>query len=209
MASLELVKREDRAEVEVERLVRLARTGDRDALQAIYRAHAGHVRALLARLVGVSGELDDLLQDTFITAFRSLHQLREPAALGAWLRAVAVGEARHHLRSKARRGWLTFMAPEVLPDPPMMPAAADGDREAARAAQEIVRALDIDERLAFSLRFVEGMKLEEAAAACGVSLATFKRTLARAEHAFHARAREFPALDRFLSTPHEDAGGQR
>jgi RNA polymerase sigma-70 factor (ECF subfamily) len=181
-------------------LVAAVLAGDRAAASRLYARHAPRVRGLLARILGVGPELDDVLQDTFVIAFRRLPSLREPAALGAWLRAVAVGEARHHLRARARRRWLTFFAPDDMPDAPA-PAAPGGEmRDAARATLDIVRGLPVDERVAFALRYLEGMKLEEAAAAARVSLATFKRRLARAEDAFARRARASPSLDAFASS---------
>ena len=51
-----------------------------------------------------------------------------------------------------------------------------------------------DERLPFALRMLEGMSLEEAAAACGMSLATVRRRMARAERRFFKLAREYEAL---------------
>ena len=58
--------------------------------------------------------------------------------------------------------------------------------------------LPADERIAFALRFIDGMELVEAAAACRVSLSTFKRRMLRAERKFAERARREPALAEWL-----------
>jgi RNA polymerase sigma-70 factor (ECF subfamily) len=58
----------------------------------------------------------------------------------------------------------------------------------------VLDALPPDERLAFVLRFVDGMKLREVARICGVSLSTVKRTLLRAEKRFLAVTRRDPLL---------------
>ncbi len=55
-----------------------------------------------------------------------------------------------------------------------------------------------DERVIFSLRFLEGMELAEIAVACDVSLSTAKRRLKEAEKHFVARARRMPALRPWL-----------
>jgi RNA polymerase sigma-70 factor (ECF subfamily) len=70
--------------------------------------------------------------------------------------------------------------------------------EALRAAYRVLSSLQVDERIAFALRFVEGMDLTEVAAACGVSLATTKRRLARAEARFALLADREPSLAEWL-----------
>jgi RNA polymerase sigma-70 factor (ECF subfamily) len=62
-----------------------------------------------------------------------------------------------------------------------------------------LRKLPPDERIAVTLRFVEGMTLPEAAAASRLSLSTFKRRLARGEKKFRAMAAHEPALEDWLA----------
>ena len=184
-------------EVLVERVL----GGDRDAASSIYVRHAPAVRAVIARVLGVGPDLDDVLQDSFATAFRRVSTLRDRSSLRAWLRSVAVGVVRHHLRSRARRSWLSFFAPQDLPDTIASSAMNVDDNAAVRASYDVLRTLPIDERIAFALRHLEGLSLEESAAAAGVSLATFKRRLQRADQRFAAGARAYPALDAYASDP--------
>ena len=72
---------------------------------------------------------------------------------------------------------------------------------ARRALRETYKTLDTlpaNERIAFVLRFIDGLTLPEAAAAAGTSLATFKRRLSRAEKKFLERVRERPLLQQWL-----------
>jgi RNA polymerase sigma-70 factor (ECF subfamily) len=71
-------------------------------------------------------------------------------------------------------------------------------RDALRATYAALDALPADERVAFALRFIDGMELTEVAAACETSLATIKRRLARAEDRFEAEARKHPALEAWI-----------
>jgi RNA polymerase sigma-70 factor, ECF subfamily len=180
-----------------EQLVAAARHGDVVARTALFERHATHVARVLVRLLGSDGELPDLVHDVFTFALRDLDRLAQPAALKAWLTAIAVNTARGHIRSRVRRRWLRFFAPDELPEVES-PLADEETREAMRATYAILDGMAADERIAFALRFVDGMELTETAAACGVSLATIKRRLARAEEAFVTRAREIPALERWL-----------
>ena len=67
-----------------------------------------------------------------------------------------------------------------------------------RPVQVVLDRLPDDDRIAFALRFLEGLELTEVAAACQVSLATIKRRLARAEERFRREAAREPALGRWL-----------
>lgn len=180
-------------------LVAWVREGGAQAGRAagvIYGRHAAAMRRVVARILGVTAEIDDVLHDSFMAALRRIDSLRDPAALKPWLVSVAVGEARHHLRAKARRAWLSFFAPEDVPDAPAVGVDAAGSA-AVRATYEVLRSLPADERIAFALRHLDGMELAECASVCAVSLATFKRRLQRADAAFAAGAREHPALDAY------------
>ena len=179
-------------------LVARARAGDRSATASLYARHVERVRRIVARIVGVGPELDDLVQDAFVAAFRRLSSLRDASAFGPWLDAVSVGEARHHLRAQARRRWLSFRAPSDVPDV-AAPSLLDPARDAAKAATSILSSMPTDLRIAFSLRRVDGRSLEEAASMCRVSLATFKRRMQRADAFFQERARDHAALAHYFS----------
>jgi RNA polymerase sigma-70 factor (ECF subfamily) len=91
---------------------------------------------------------------------------------------------------------LLFLADDV-PDIEA-PAAPPEDKEALRATYRILSRLPADERIAFALRFIDGMELTEVAAACRVSLATIKRRVARAKSTFEAEAGHHPSLGPWL-----------
>jgi RNA polymerase sigma-70 factor (ECF subfamily) len=70
--------------------------------------------------------------------------------------------------------------------------------DALRATYAALDKLPADERIAFALRFIDGMELTEVAAACDTSLATIKRRLARAGARFEVEARKHPVLEAWL-----------
>ena len=179
-------------------LVDAARRLERGAFEEIYTRHAPRVRRLLVRILGACNDVDDVLQTAFLRAYKNLAGLREPRALGAWLCAVGVGAARHHIRSRQRRSWLWFKAPEDIPEPWVGPVDAVA-RDAVAATYRVLHTLPVDLRLAFTLRHLDGMQLDEAAAVLGVSLATFKRRLARADALFFAGAGGEGALASFVA----------
>lgn len=171
-------------------LVERALAGDRSAEESIYKRHVGSLAGLVLRLVVDQAETEDIVQDTFAVAFQELPRLRRVSSLRAWLARIAVSQVHRRFR---RRRLLRLLRLESGVDP-----AAALDRVAAPDAGPEVRselaslgrslqALPVAERIAWSLRYIEGATLEEVAATCACSLATAKRRIAAAEK--HVRTR--------------------
>jgi RNA polymerase sigma-70 factor (ECF subfamily) len=169
-------------------LVRGLEAAEPWAERALVRAETAHVERILTRMLGFSAELDDLTQEVFIRAFARIAELREPESLRAWLSSIAVFVAREAIRRKRRRRWLVFLPAEESPELPADGALLEA-RSALRVFYEVLDGFAADERIAFTLRFVEGMELSEVADACQVSLATIKRRLKRASDDFYLRGR--------------------
>jgi RNA polymerase sigma-70 factor, ECF subfamily len=171
--------------------------GQPAAVAVFYDRYAPLVLRLLSRILGAEKELDDLHHDVFVRALGSVKELRDPGALKAWISSIAVNTARSAIQRRSRRRWLSFLAPEELPEPEA-PTSSGEVNEALRATYAVLGELPPDERIPFALRFIEGMELTEVADACGVSLATIKRRLSRAEDRFTSIAREHPVLKEWL-----------
>ena len=67
-----------------------------------------------------------------------------------------------------------------------------------RTIHQLLGRLGVDEQLVFSLRWLEGMRVDEVAEACALSLSTTKRRLAAAERRFRAMARHHPEVERWF-----------
>jgi RNA polymerase sigma-70 factor (ECF subfamily) len=111
------------------------------------------------------------------------------------LTRIAVFAARGAIRRRRRRRWLAFF--ESVPEPEPTWAGPEM-QEAARCVYRIFDRLPIDERVPFSLRMLGGLDLEATADACGMSVATVRRRLARAERRFFKLARQCEALAPWL-----------
>ncbi len=160
---------------------------------ALYDRHHRYVRRVLTRVLGPDDQICDLIQDVFVTAIDSVERLEDPGALRSWLASIAVFRARAEIRRRRRQRWFTTAEPEE-PEDPGAPAADSDVGAALRATYEVMERLAPDERIAFALRYVEGMELTEVASATRVSLATVKRRLRRAQDKFCTIARMHPAL---------------
>ncbi|APR87758.1 RNA polymerase sigma factor RpoE [Minicystis rosea] len=174
-------------------LVRGLRDGKSWAERALLERYGGHVERVLTHILGNHTDLDDLAQEVFLRALERIGDLREAHALKDWLSAFAANVAREAIRRKRRRWWQVLRPPEETPEIPA-PCASPEDRAALRAFYEVLGAIDTDARIAFTLRYVEGMELTQIARACDASLATIKRRIKRAEVELRARGRAHEAL---------------
>jgi RNA polymerase sigma-70 factor, ECF subfamily len=186
-------------------IVEALRSRARWAPSALYDRHGPYIDRLLRRLVGTrsNGDLDDLFQEVFAVAFRSIDRLREPERLKAWLSQIAVLRVRQYLRSKRRRRWLSFFSPADLPERADSADPSDDAREALAHAHALLEKLPVEERIAFSLHKLSNLELSDVALACGVSLATIKRRIGRAERTMLLEAENDPTLCPWLA-PEED-----
>jgi RNA polymerase sigma-70 factor, ECF subfamily len=182
-----------------EALVRALREGDRAAASELVRRHGPYVERVLARILGVDGELPDLLHDVFMNALGSIDSLKTPSMLKEWLRGVTVFVARGCLRRRRRRQWLVFRRSEDLPDIPIDVLPSDATEALTRTYRALAK-LPPDERVVFALRFVAEMELTEVAEACQVSLATTKRRLDKAQSRFTAAGRKDPVLREWIES---------
>lgn len=165
---------------------------------ALFDRHGRHVERLLFSLLGPEPEAEDLLHEVFLRGIEGIRDLEEPAKLRSWLTGITVHTAREHIRKRVRRRWLSFVAevPEPVVHHPRV--ASEEVTEATRCTFAVLREMSGDDRVVFSLRFIEGMEMGEIAIACDVSLSTAKRRLKDAEKHFLARARRYPALSPWI-----------
>jgi RNA polymerase sigma-70 factor (ECF subfamily) len=169
-----------------------------EVVARFFDLHGARVRGLIYHILGPDDEIEDLVHETFIRAIESASRVRDADATDRWIAGIAVLTARIRLQSRRRRWWLRVLpwdqVPEVDTPPPNVEA-----REALQSLKLVLRQLPAEERIAVVLRRVEGMKLDDAAAVAGASLATFKRRLARGERRLEELARRFEALAPWLA----------
>jgi RNA polymerase sigma-70 factor, ECF subfamily len=146
---------------------------------ALFKRFAPYVARIGLRLLGRESDVDDLIQEVFLAAFRQRDQLRDPGAAKHWLATIAVRTARRQLRRRRLRQFVGLDAggpPLELRDQSISPE----QRALLARIYELLDAMPVDQRLAWTLRHVEGEKLEQVAEKCGCSLATAKRRISAA-----------------------------
>ena len=163
-------------------LVMAARAGEPWAIEAIFRRYAPLVNGLAFRLLGGDADLDDIVQESFAEALSSLSRIRNTETFPAWISAVVVRTTHKLLRRRRlmtrlglRRAapvpWETIAARVMPPD-----VAFE-----LKTLYRVVENMGPELRIPLLLRRVEDASLEEIARLTGVSLATVKRRLTRAQ----------------------------
>ena len=147
--------------------IRAAADGDRDAFSALYLDYVRMVHAIVLARVP-RADVDDLVQDVFLTAFTRLKGLRDPAAFGGWLAAIARNRATDHLRQSHDQT-------ELRED---MPGGDPIDAEAI-AVLDVVRKLPDAYRETLLMRLVEGMSGAEIAERSGLTPGSVRVNLHR------------------------------
>jgi len=153
---------------DIARLVRSAQAGDREAFAELYQRFARMVHGVvLARIART--EVDDVVQDVFVAALERITELREPAAFGGWLAAIA----RHRATDRWRRP-----AP-VSPLTETAVPAHSHQRLEALAILDTIRSLPEAYSETLVLRLVEGMTGAEIAERTGLTPASVRVNLHR------------------------------
>jgi RNA polymerase sigma-70 factor (ECF subfamily) len=147
-----------------------------DFVDAI-RSHDRDLRCLCYHLLGGAGEVDDVMQDTYLKAFVSLSRFRRKASFATWLYRIAyrtcVDRQRNSQRSSALNERLSLVAP-VVADETELWAKSDGPLRAA------LMGLGIEQRAAVFLVDVVGFTYAEAADALHLPVGTVASRVARA-----------------------------
>ena len=151
------------------------------ALERLMAAYGDGIKRFCALQLKDRFQAEDAAQDTFVKAWKALDTFRNESSQKTWLMHIAVNVCRDYQRT----GWFRHMnrslTPEDLPEQAQDAAYPDG--EVSRA----IMSLPEKERLVVLLRYYEGLSLKETAEAAGMSLATAKRQISKANQLLHQR----------------------
>ena len=150
-------------------LVRAAQEGEESGFTRLYERYAPFIHGVLLARVAAA-DVDDLVQDVFLTAWKNLKSLRDPAAFGGWLSMIA----RNRAADLHRRDHESVELPVDLQAP-----GSTSSQIEARAVLDIIRSLPVAYRETLILRLVEGMTGPEIAERTGLTPASVRVNLHR------------------------------
>lgn len=165
----------------------------------LVRQHAPRVRALCAATLGNADEAEDAAQETFLKAHRALPRYKGGSAIGTWLHRIAVNECLDRLRAAGRRRSQSLDA--LLEADANALGAALSEASSAKGIEDrdtierMLNRLIPEQRLALTLREVQGFTYEEIAEAMDCSLDSVKARIKRARAELLGMARHFSGAD--------------
>jgi RNA polymerase sigma-70 factor (ECF subfamily) len=178
-------------------LVSRACRGDHDAFRMIFERYSRPVLSFIYDQIGDRDAAEELAQETFVRAYRSLKSLREETKLSTWLFGIAKNVARESIRSRVRdRHNVDLDDDQVLDlsDQSPVPVNQLLDKELNQVVQRSLAKLDEDKRMVFTLKVLHQRSYEEIAEITGFSIPKLKTDLHR------ARAEMRQRVGRYIGT---------
>ncbi len=187
-------------------LVERAVAGDQGAFELLVIKYQRRIQRLIGRLVRDVDLVEDIAQETFIRAYRALHQFRGEAQFYTWLYRIAVNTAKKFLMELKRDPTVSHSAAqsdedgdetswpgnELISDE--TPESVLAAKEIATAVNDALEALPQDLREALTLREIEGLSYEEIADLMNCPIGTVRSRIFRAREAISAKVK--PMLEK-------------
>ena len=184
------------------KLVARVQAGDKAAFDLLVLKYQRKILRLLSRMLRDQSEIEDVMQEAFIKAYRALPQFRGDSAFYTWLYRIAINTARNWMASQSRRpsspslhqseDGETFDEIDNLTDN-NTPESLLASREIAESVNESIQALPAELRTAIVLSEIEGLSYEEIAQAMGCPIGTVRSRIFRAREAIATKLR--PMID--------------
>ena len=187
-------------------LVEKTLAGDKHAFELLVVKYQRRIERLIGRMVRDVDLVEDIAQDTFIRAYRALHQFRGDAQFYTWLYRIAVNTAKKALMGLKNDPIVVHASFQDSDDENETSSrrsepTTDETPESVLAAKEIgavvnaaMEALPVDLRQAITLREIEGLSYEEIAALMNCPIGTVRSRIFRAREAISLRIR--PLLEK-------------
>ncbi|MEW5909636.1 MAG: sigma-70 family RNA polymerase sigma factor [Thermodesulfobacteriota bacterium] len=184
-------------------LVKSFQQGNQSSFERLVHIHKRRIFNICYRFLGDFSEANDIAQETFIRAFRSIHQFRFEAAFSTWLCRIAVNTCKNRLNSKSYRQEKRLIRFRETPDsklPDTMSEIADPnplplsrlvEKEKEILIEKAIAALPPDQKTTVVLRDIEGMSYDEIAGVTGTNIGTVKSRLARGRESLKHILKEY------------------
>ena len=163
-----------------EDLVRECLEGDTSAYGELVRRHQARVNGIAYRALRDEALAEDLAQEVFIRAFRSLHRFQEGRRFGPWLMAITSNRIRDHLKARTRRGEVSWQMDRQEPIRMSTPLERAAARRTLSRIEHAVVEMPDETREVLRLRFTLGLDYEDISETLHIPLGTVKSRISRA-----------------------------
>lgn len=174
-------------------LIERTLSGDDDAFAEIIAAFNERLYALAVGVLRNGTAAEDVVQESFIKAYRNLSKFRRESSIYTWLYRITVNTAHNYIRKNVRDGDVDMEEVAlVIADPSPNPVQTAAGNELADAVNEVVKTLPERQREVFELHFFEHLTHREIGEALGITEGAVKANY------FHAIKKMQKALAPFL-----------
>lgn len=183
-------------------LVRRAQEGERAAFDLLVSKYQRRLMRLVSRLIHDQAEAEDVVQETFIKAYRALRHFRGEAAFYTWLYRIGINTAKNSLATQGRRNHTSALQhvekAETLEEAERLrdietPEAMFASKQIAITVHSAMDALPLELRTAIVLRELEGLTYEEISEVMSCPIGTVRSRIFRAREAIAEKLR--PLVD--------------
>lgn len=161
--------------------------GDREAFRLLVERHTRSIYSVAYRMTGNQQDAEEILQETFLRAYRSLHRFELRSSFATWLYRIAVNRALDFLKAKkmtdayqiadqAEENERAVQVPSTNPGPERQLLSSEARQKIAHAMGQLTPA----ERAAFTMRHMEGRSIEEISKTLNVRASAAKNSIFRA-----------------------------
>ncbi|MGV7209728.1 RNA polymerase sigma factor RpoE [Oxalobacteraceae bacterium A2-2] len=181
-------------------LVERVQAGDKQAFDLLVSKYQRRLMRLLTRIVNDTAEAEDVVQETFIKAYRALRHFRGDSAFYTWLYRIGINTAKNALANQGRRVAVAdaeeqaegYGDGEQLRDI-NTPESMLASKQIAQTVNAAMDALPVDLRTAIALREIEGLTYEEISDIMACPIGTVRSRIFRAREVIAEKLR--PLLD--------------
>lgn len=162
--------------------------GEESAFRLLVLNYQDRVYYSVLNILHNAGEAEDTAQETFIQVFESINGFKEESSLGTWIYRIAIRKALEKIRKQKNRQRLHSIVPWWMPSEDksidavyLNPGIKNEHKEKATLIFKAISELPINQRIAFTLIRVQGMKYEEASEIMQISIKAIESLLSRAK----------------------------
>lgn len=180
------------AKLNTEQLIELCKSSNQAAQLEIYNRYYKAMYNTSLRIVKNSYEAEDIMQDSFLMAFRKLDNLKEVSTFGSWLKRIVINNSVYHYKKTIKKNEVPLDDVLYKTEDHVYGLESQAELKTLKA-QEILRSMKLlkdNYRIALTLHLVEGYDYEEISQIMNISNANCRTTISRAKESLRKKLRE-------------------
>ncbi|WP_434035949.1 RNA polymerase sigma factor [Formosa sp. 4Alg 33] len=172
----------------IDTLVELCKAGNQSAQLEVYNRYYKAMYNTSFRIVKNSFEAEDIMQDSFLSAFTKLETLKDTKTFGGWLKRIVVNNSIHHFNKNSKYEDVPFETVMYKVEDTHVDTAQDEHAsDQAKYVLKTMNTLKDNYRIALTLHLIEGYDYEEISSIMNVSYANCRTTISRAKESLRQK----------------------